>query len=75
MGDPNGNETLSSSTAIGKIYPVSLTVLRFAVIAFRIQISFQNCPSNLECSFKRSLIKQILKLLKLTQTRELYLLM
>jgi len=36
MGDPNGNETLSSSTAIGKIYPVSLTVLRFAVIAFRI---------------------------------------
>lgn len=40
MGDPNDNETLSSSTAIGKIYPVSLTVLRFAVIAFRPDIDF-----------------------------------
>ena len=74
MEDPNGNEALPSSTAIGKIYSVSfiLFLSRFAVIAFQIWISFQICPSLSNWSFWK-IFKQILKLLKWTQTIALYL--
>ena len=73
MGDPNGNEALTSSTAIGKIYPLSfiLFLRLFTLIAFQIWISFQICPSVSNGSFWK-IFKRILKLLKLTQTIALY---